>query len=184
MIRIVFHLLLLCFVPIRMQAQYFLEANIAYSDSFREWNIIMEKDSQELEGRLELTWAFRGDFTEWRYDLGNNRGDITQKFANNPGLWELRSENRVVSMRQVWPGDPTEWKIECEGRSFVFLTAQAGILDEWILKTDKYGELVLYTDRIGDPRDWLIADYMDIMISLEERLAAIFIGLYTSTPKF
>ena len=178
------YLSILLFLPICVCGQYFLELHTEFDDSFREWEMVLELDSTEIEGELELTWAINNDFTEWQYRVESLYGEIAQKFNNNPSLWELRSDGKVVTIRQVWPGDFTEWKISYDNRSFVFRPIYANQLDEWSVKGDKYGELIMYTDRLGDPRDWIISDYMNDDITFEERMAAIFIALYSSIPKF
>ena len=177
-------ILLFLFGITTMKAQYFLGARSAFSDSFREWELILEKDSTEIEGDLELTWAIGNDFTQWRYDVDGLSGEIYQKFNNNPGLWELRAEDRLVTIKQIWPGDPSQWKITLGKRSFTIRTLYNNQLDEWVLGDDKLGELVVLTNRIGDPRDWIIEDYMVDIVTFEERMAAIFIAIYTSTPKY
>ena len=165
-------------------SQYFLELRTEFDDSFREWEILLEKDSTEIFGELELTWSIGNDFTQWRYRVDDLDGDIVQKFNNNPGFWELRSVDKLVSIRQVWPGDPNQWKISCDERSFVFRTLYNNQLDEWTLSTDRLGELIVFTNVMGDPRDWIISDFMSDDVSFEERMAAIFIAIYTSTPKY
>ncbi len=170
--------------PYMLNAQYFLELHSESDNSFREWEILLENDSIEIEGDLELTWSIDNDFTQWQYRIEDLFGEISQKFSNNPGFWELRSEGRVVTIRQVWPGDITEWKISHKDQSFIFKVVYPNRLDEWSITDEKFGELVLYTERIGDPRDWIISDYTIESITFEERLAAIFIGLYSSIPKF
>jgi len=177
-------IVLLVIIPILLNGQYLLELHSEYDNSFREWEILLELDSTEIEGNLELTWGIGNDFTEWRYRIGDLDGEIAQKFNSNPGLWELRSEGEVVTIQQVWPGDISEWKISKGDRSFKFRIVYPNRLDEWSIVGDKLGELVLYTENIGDPRDWIVSDYTVDSVSFEERLAAIFIGLYTSIPKY
>ncbi|MDF1694292.1 MAG: hypothetical protein P1U56_00580 [Saprospiraceae bacterium] len=140
-------------------------------------------DSLEIDGELELVWGIGNDFTEWRYQIEDFEGTIKQTYKNNPSFWELRSDELSVSIKQVWPGDPTEWKISTKERSFTIKTLYGNRLDEWILKEREYGELVLYSEHPTDPRDWIITDYMIETITLEERMAAIFIALYSSTPR-
>ena len=170
-------------IPFCLSGQYLLELHSVSDDSFGEWEILLEKDSIEIEGNLRLTWGMNSDFKEWNYRVDDLYGEISQKFNNNPGIWELRSDDKVVTMKQVWPGDPTEWKISSEDRSFVFRSVYSNQLDEWDNIEEEFGKLVLYTETQGDPRDWIISDYMIDEISFEERMAAIFIGLLTSVPK-
>ena len=176
--------MILLIAPFMLSGQYLMELHSEADNSFREWEILLEKDSTEIEGELELTWGLGNDFTQWQYRVDDLDGEIALKFKNNPGLWELRSEGKVVTIRQVWPGDISEWKISNGDRSFVFKVVYPNRLDEWSIVGDKLGELVMYTENVGDPRDWIISDYTIDDVSFEERMAAIFIGLYSSTPKY
>ncbi len=182
--RIFIYILTLVVTPIFLNGQYFLELHSESDNSFREWEIILENDSTEIEGHLELTWGIENDFTQWQYRVEDRYGEIAQKFKNNPGFWELTSEDKVVTIRQVWSGDISEWRISHKDRSFTFRVVYPNQLDEWSITNDKYGELVLYTDRIGDPRDWIVADYTIEAITFEERMAAIFIAMFSSIPKY
>ncbi|MEM9547110.1 MAG: hypothetical protein AAGA77_14110 [Bacteroidota bacterium] len=182
--KIIFSIVLMLATPYLLEAQYFLGFHSEYDDTFREWNIVLEKDSTEIEGELELTWGINNDFTQWQYRVGDRYGEIYLKFKNNPGLWELAADDKVVTINQVWPGDVTEWKISHAGRSFVFRTTYPNILDEWAIKGNKHGELVIYTEYTGDARDWIVSDYTVEEITFEERMAALFIALQVSTPKF
>lgn len=179
-----FSYLIIClFAPVFLQGQYFLEFHTESDNSFREWEIILENDSTEIEGSLELIWGLNNDFTQWQYRIADQDGEISQKFANNSGLWELRSGGKVVTIRQTWPGDISEWKISHEDRSFDFQVVNQNYLDEWHIPDEKLGELVIYTENMGDPRDWIIIDYTIDSITFEERMAAIFIAIFSSTPK-
>ena len=171
------------FIPFCLCGQYFLEIHSVSDDSFGEWEILLERDSIEVEGDLRLTWGIGNDFSEWQYRVGDFYGEISQKFRNNPGFWELRSEDKIVTIKQVWPGDPTEWKISYDKRSFTFKVVYPHVLDEWSNVEQKFGDLVIYTENQGDPRDWIISDYMIDEITFEERMASIFISLLISSPK-
>lgn len=175
-------MLMLAF-PFLLNGQYFLELHSESNNSFREWEFLMEKDSTEVEGDLELTWGLNNDFTQWQYRVDELYGEISQKFNNNPGIWELRSEGKIITIRQVWPGDASEWKISYDERSFVIRAVYSHRFDEWSVVGNNYGELAMYTEIQGDIRDWIVSDYMIDSITFEERMAAIFIALYSSTPK-
>lgn len=182
--KIIFQIYLFIVIPLSLSGQYFLEFHAVADDSFREWEIILEKDSVEVEGNLRLTWGIDNDWTAWQYSIDDLDGDIVQKFKNNPGFWELRSDTRTVTINQVWPGDPSEWKISTGGRKYTIRTVYSNQLDEWALVEPKFGELIIYTETQGDPRDWIVSDYTIEEISFEERMASLFIALFTSIPKY
>ena len=182
--KIYVQILTMVFLPLLLSGQYFLEFHSVSDNSFGEWEIILENDSTELDGSLELTWGVNNDFTQWQYRVDERYGEIYQKFRNNPGVWELASDDKVVTIRQVWPGDFTEWKISHEDRSFVFRPIYPNQLDEWSIKGNQHGELVIYTEHLGDPRDWIVSDFTTEVITFEERMAALFIALFSSFPKY
>ena len=171
------------FIPFCLNGQYFLEFHSVSDDSFGEWEILLEVDSMEIEGELRLAWGMSNDFSEWQYRVDELYGEISQKFKNNPGFWELRSEDKIVTIKQVWRGDPTEWKISYNKRSFTFRSVYSNQLDEWSNVEQEFGELTIFTETQGDPRDWIIRDFMADEITFEERMASLFIGLITSMPK-
>jgi hypothetical protein len=179
----VIQVLVCLFIPFCLCGQYILELHSVSDDSFGEWEILLEKDSIEVEGELRLTWGMGNDFSAWQYSVDDLYGEISLKFKNNPGHWELRSEDIIVTIKQVWPGDPTEWKISYDKRSFTFRTVYSNQLDEWSNLEQELGQLTILTDTQGDPRDWIIHDYMLDDITFEERMASVFIGLITSIPQ-
>jgi hypothetical protein len=168
----------------QLDAQYIVAFNTENDDSFREWNVELEIDSSTfISGNLALTWGLGDDFTAWQYSIGENDGEILQKYANNPAFWELRQDGEVVSMTRTWPNDPTQWKIKLNGRQFTIKSKYGNVLDQWENRKSANGDLIIYTEREGDPRDWLIEDYMVEDIPFLMRLAAVFISIYSSSPK-
>jgi hypothetical protein len=168
----------------QLNAQYIIAINTENDDSFREWNVEIEIDSTTfISGNLELTWGLGDDFTAWQYSIGEYDGDIVQKFANNPAFWELRQDGEVVTITRTWPNDPTQWKIELDDKRFTIKSKYGNTLDQWQNKESDKGDLVIYTEREGDARDWLVEDYMNDDIPFIMRMAAVFISIYSSSPK-
>lgn len=177
-------LLFTFFVCVQLQAQYIIGFHAEHNDSFREWNVEVEMDSVTIiEGELALTWGLGDDFTAWQYSIGDFDGDIVQKYDNNPSFWELRQDSEVVSITRTWPNDPTSWKIKLGKQSFTIKSKYGNTLDEWQNRKSDKGDLIIYTEHEGDPRDWLIEDYMSDDIPFSMRMAATFIAIYSSTPK-
>ena len=172
------------FLSVQLQAQYILAFHTEDNDSFREWNIEVELDSVTvIEGDISLTWSLDDDFTAWQYSIGDFDGDIVQKYKNNPAFWELRQGSDVVSITRTWPNDPTSWKIKMGKEQFTIKSKYGNTVDEWLNKETKKGDLIIYTEHEGDPRDWLVDDYMNDDIPFCMRMAAVFISIYSSTPK-
>lgn len=168
----------------QLNAQYIVAFNTENDDSFREWSIEVEIDSTTfITGDLDLTWGLEDDFSAWQYSIGEFDGEIVQKFANNPAFWELRQDGEVVTITRTWPNDPTQWKIKLDNSQFIIKTKYGSILDQWQNRETSNGYLIIYTEREGDARDWLIEDFMNEDIPFIMRLAAVFIAIYSSSPK-
>jgi len=172
------------FISFACDAQYLLGFHTENNDSFREWMVEVEIDSlTTVEGKLELTWGIGDDFTSWRYSIGDKDGEIDQKYGNNDGYWELKQDGEVVSITRTWPNDPSQWKVKYNGQKITIKTKFGNTLDEWENRNTKKGDLIIYTEREGDPRDWIIEDYMNDDIPFSMRMAATFIAIYSSSPK-
>ncbi|MFT6337578.1 MAG: hypothetical protein ACJATI_004342 [Halioglobus sp.] len=168
----------------QLDAQYIVAFNTENDDSFREWNVELEMDSTTfITGKLGLTWGLGDDFTAWQYSIGEFDGEIVQKFANNPAFWELRQDGEVVTIIRTWPNDPTQWKIKLDDRQFTIKSKYGNTLDQWEVRESNKGDLFIFTEREGDARDWLIEDYMSNDIPFIMRMAAVFISIYSSSPK-
>jgi len=165
---------------IPVHAQYLLGLHSVYDDSFREWEIEVELDSTTtIEGSLEPTWGIGNDISEWRFDIGEMDGEIVQRYKHDPGYWELRLDGEIITIKQSWRNDPTQWKISKGDLSFVFRSIKGMQADEWQNNDPDLGDLILYSEHRNDPRDWLIEDFMVEDIPFEMRFAAVFIALYS-----
>lgn len=161
-------------------AQYLLGFHTENDDLLGEWVVEVEIDSTTIiEGSLELTYGLGSDTKEWQYSIGDFDGDILQKFKNDPTLWELRSDGETVTIKQTWRNDPTEWKITKGDQSMTIKSINGNNVDEWAVSDKNIGDFVIFTDRRGDPRDWIIDDYMNDVIPFDMRLAAGFIAVYS-----
>lgn len=181
-------------------AQQLSSVSTRWSDSFVEWDIfayetdstgtvLLDEDTEEpLEykaGGLQLRWLnLRDDWSEWDYELGDERGTIKMKWKDDPTQWELRSyDGNIVTMRASWANDPTEWRITNNAFSLTLRSRWTNQLDEWSVQDANRGNIKLYTFRRQDPRDWAIEDQLVDEVSNSMRLAIIFIVLFHSTPR-
>lgn len=187
---ILFATLLFFGVPLSGQ-QWFVGIETAWSDSFVEWRLYTEgaveeeDDSDELEatGELELRWKNQDNWTEWDYQINDERGQIAQVSRNRPNQWEVRGDGGLVTMRPRWNNDLTEWKITGGSVSFVFKSKWRNNLDEWIIVDDRYGHFSLQTAWERDPRQWNIYDELDEEVPINIKMAMVFIATFYSSPK-
>lgn len=174
----------LLFVALAGYGQYLVGLHAVWDDSFREWSVVATADdSTFIEGDLDITWALENDFTAYDFRLGELSGDFNVVFPNNTSNWQLRIGNELVSVRQTWPSDPREWKISLGDKQFSIRARYTDAYDEWQLTNDRYGEFYMYSEVIGDPRDWIIEDFMNDDVPLSMRLAAVFAVMQVISPK-
>ncbi|MDQ3016124.1 MAG: hypothetical protein M3R25_05320, partial [Bacteroidota bacterium] len=100
-------LIILFFSGVR--AQSIIGIGTAYNNSFREWTITT--DDEDVEGNLEMRWAFRDDWTEWDLRVGEIVATIEQKWEDDPNLWEIRCNGVVVNAKTTWPNEFNRWKL-------------------------------------------------------------------------
>jgi hypothetical protein len=176
------------------QSHWMSTISSRWQDSFVEWEIYaMDKKAyrddegaeEELYGELKLRWlGIRADWTEWEFDLGGIRGNIRQRWKDDPQQWELRSfSGTVITMRTVWNGDFKEWRVSDNTISLNIRSRWANQLDEWLVQDNTYGKFYLYTLRARDPRDWAVEDELSPEISEEMKLAMAFLAIFNSTPR-
>lgn len=175
-------------LPLSAQ-QWFVGIETAWTDSFVEWRLYTESEfddedeALEASGELELRWKNQDNWTEWDFQVGDERGQIAQVSRNRPDQWEVRGDGVLVTMRPRWNNDLTEWKITDGNTSFVFKSKWRNNLDEWILDNDHYGHFSLQTAWERDPRQWNIYDELNEEIPLNLKMAMVFIATYYSSPK-
>ena len=152
-----------------------------WSDSFKEWNIATTHDDEA--GELRTTWAFRDDFSEWDFRLGDTTARIRQKWDHDPTFWEISSEGVTVSARTTWPRDVSSWRLSDGKHVITFKSKYNNQFDEWEVREETNGYFSVYTYYERDPRDWVVVDEMNEDISFALRLAMIFIAVYHGSPK-
>lgn len=182
----------------RPAAQTLSGVSARWSDSFVEWELFAtladtvqaededsESPDEELYGEMKLRWLdLRDDWSEWDYNLGDERGTIKMKWKNDPTQWELRGfDGAVITMRAAWNNDFTEWRVTDNSISITLRSRWTNQLDEWQVEDANRGTFYVYTVYRGDPRDWAIEDNLDGSVSQPMKLALIFLAVFHSTPR-
>jgi hypothetical protein len=151
-----------------------------WNDSFVEWTIYTEYEGEE--GELRLRWTARETWREWDYRIGERSGQIRAKWPDRYDEWEVRGDNLIVSARALWRNDPREWRISGpDGRTYKWQSRYGNTFEEWVIGSEDYGFMEMYTTYLGDSRDWVIIDEIDV--SLPEKLMLVFLTIFHSTPK-
>ena len=188
-----------CWLAEAVQAQTLSSVSTRWSDSFVEWEIyaVMPQDTaatdpedsespeEELYGEFKLRWLnVRDDFSEWDYQLGDERGTIRQKWKDDPSQWELRSyDGNVVTMRAMWSNDLTEWRVTDNSVTLNLKSIWKNQFDEWLVDDATRGKFYLYTLAERDPRDWAIEDSLDATVTPSMKMALVFLTVFCGSPK-
>ncbi len=175
--KIVFLLLL---SPAIISAQHNLEwISTDYDDAFFEWTITTDS----LEGELDMRNIFQEDWSEWDYSYEDESfGQIKLKWKQDPSLWELRGDNQIITARTIFKGDFLGWRITDNERSVELRSKFRNMPIEWEMKSKKYGNLFIYQDFEGDPREWVIEDYTE-NLDIHFKTMIVFIALIHSVPR-
>lgn len=144
-----------------------------------------EPPQEQRYGEFKLRWLnVRDDWSEWDFELGEERGTIRAKWKDDPTQWELRTyTGAVVTMRTAWPNDNTEWRVTDNSVTLMLKSRWSNQLDEWLVQDATHGKFYLYTLNRQDPRDWAIEDGLDATISNPMKLAMVFLTVFQSTPR-
>lgn len=166
--------------PLLLAGQYLSGISSKWSDAFHEWTLY---EGDEPIGELNMRWILRSDWSEWEYRIGEESGTAKLKWKNDPREWEIRGYDELVMAKMIWSDDIREWRIS-NGRITLTLKSRWGNrLDEWQVREKTYGNFQIYTSWEGDPREWIIVDELAEEISLEMRMALVFIAVFHSVPK-
>lgn len=178
--KIIIFLVSLSFAP-PLISQQLQAIQARWSDSFKEWDVYTD----EGEGTLTLRWQVKSDWTSWDFRIGELSGTVEMRFKDNPEYWELRCGSEKVYMRTQWPRDITSWTIESEQGRLIWKSYWRDNLDEWLVetKTDP-NPFTMYTEYVGDQRDWVVNDQTDGQIGFPARLAMAFIAIFHAMPKY
>jgi hypothetical protein len=176
-----FSFLLLLFYVSDVNAQIITQISTVWDDKIDEWTIYT--DNEDVEGLLELRWPLKNDLSEWQYEVGEDSGIIKQTWKGNPNSWEIipATGPRIIA-KTVWKNDFTEWKIEYGNSIFRLKSKYRNIPFEWNIKKSREEEFLIYMYEEGDPRDWIIEDYIEDGNN-NLAMAISFIAIYTSLPR-
>jgi hypothetical protein len=165
-----------------------------YSDDFTEWEILgdvlvspadsvegteAEWDYETL-GRLTLLWPQKRDLRDWQYDLDGKRGSIRQKWSNDKTHWELSDYDSRITMQPTYPGEIRDWRITDNHVTLNLRCRYGNTADEWLVDDERHGTFYMYTEREGDPRDWVIRNKLGEEVPAGMQMALAFIVLYFS----
>jgi len=176
-----FVFLLQASLGVSLQGQALTGAATRWSDSFREW-ILYHQEGEA--GALELKEMGGDNWTAYRIRYRGEYGQTRLKWPDRADEWELRLGQDVVTIRAIYRGDPTQWRIIGQEIQFTFQAKHPNRPEEWQIRNEAYGQFLVYTRWQGDPREWIVEDQLvDERFSPAMRLAMLFTALVNSTPE-
>ena len=166
-----------------LAAQTFFGFATEWSDDLSQWEVFyLDQEGDEQVGRLELRWPLKGDWTEWKFELGELEGSIDVRWRNNPAEWELRSDDLTISARSVWANDISSWRISGGNNQIVLESRYGNTRESWQLRSSQFGSFNLQTSWEGDIREWEIQDELDEAIHPELKILCMFLVIYYNLP--
>ena len=161
---------------------YFTEIQSRWSDRFDQWELSGMYFEEPFTISIDLTWPLQNNWEEWRISGLDLDGYIRSKWRGDPSMWEVRFDDRIVTIQlRSGIGNP-EWEIREDGDRQVIRPRSAGNGNEWYIPRRR-NDWLMYTEYVDDPRVWLIEDYLDEEHSITFRIALVFIALWQSIPK-
>lgn len=182
--RHIFAIIIIIVFTNHLRAQYLLSFHTEWDDSFKEWLVIVEEnDSTIVEGSIDIRWSMDNDFDTYDIRIGENFGELKQVYKNNPTHWQLILNGQMVTITQTWPRDVGAWKMSIGKQTLNMNTRYSQIYDDWTIENHNLGQFNVYTETIGDTRDWIVDDFLNNDIPFVLRLAAAFVPIIVSSPK-
>ncbi len=152
-----------------------------WDDAFQEWEI--QTLDEEVDGSLNMRWAFKNDLTEWDFTIGEEHGSIRLKFPTGVQQWEVRVGNEVALIKQLWMNDLSQWRVTNDDISLTFKTKWGSNPFEWELRDTKKGGFKIYSQYEHDPRDWVIIDELNEEVTLSMKVGMMFVAIFQAMPK-
>ena len=180
--RILILLISLVMVSHLALSQNFSSISTAWSNDFAEWNLFQGEQEDPI-GQIKLRWQLKRDWSEWEFRIGDEIGAIKMVRKDRPDEWEVTGYGKTVNVRTRWPRNTSEWIIADGTKRIVIQSQYRNDGNVWYTPDEAYGYLELNTIWENDPRDWYIIDELSEAVSLEVKIALIFIPIFHSFPR-
>ncbi len=152
-----------------------------FADELTQWDVFDYANEQagELKLRFPPVAGRGGDFTQWSFRMDGFDGSIRPKITGRQDLWEVRVNNKVATVRTVYPGQFDDWAIQSGDQRIVFSVRDYNLLEFWSTRgPGEPGPYQVYTRFEGDPRDWEVLDQTTVPITAAAQLAMIWLPVY------
>ncbi len=92
--------------------------------------------------------------------------------------WELRAtDGEIITMKTLWANDFTEWRITNNTQTVTLKQKWSNDQNEWYVKDKTLGDISFKTAWNNDFRDWNITDDFSDDVTINFRLAILFVVL-------
>jgi hypothetical protein len=108
---------------------------------------------------------------------------IKQRTKGDANVWELRSNNTVLTIKTIYSGDFNQWRITDDSKTLTFKTLYQNVYDGW-KSSSKAGDFEVYSQWEMDPRDWIIYNKLNPEYNQPFVVAMVFIASFYSSPKY
>lgn len=161
----------------------FLGLSAQWDDRLDAWEVLYyDPEGEENAIELSQVWPLRTDWESWRLQGDDITGDISTQWRGDLTRWNIKIGEERLEIRQRWRNAPNQWEIVSDRGRSLLRTQLTNNANVWICSLEE-GDFAMYTMYDGDPRDWVIEDYIIDSLSDTEKLAMIFIALFQSIPK-
>ena len=172
-----------CFASLSFSQVFFTEVHSRWNDRFDEWEVFGSTvDDEEFVVQFDLVWPLQRNWEEWRIGGDLFEGSIRAKWPGDPGQWEMRINGDIIMINQLNRNDGNRWEIRNGTSRELLQTQWFNNPTQWFFPRHRE-QWVQYMEREGDPRDWIIEDYLEEITDPGTRLAAIFIIIWQTIPK-
>jgi hypothetical protein len=151
-----------------------------WNDSYVSWNI--HDDDSDNIGSLELNSAIPKDWSSWQYSIYDISGIVRQSVKGNPNRWDIRGENKIITISTSWNNHFDDWLITDNSISLKLRRESNSNGYIWTIEDRKLGNFSFQTINQRFPTDWEILDEFDEKISASMKIAILFAAIYTDCP--
>ncbi len=151
-----------------------------WNNSYTSWNI--HDEDEDNIGTLELNGLQSNDWSFWQYTLNGASGFIRPTVTGNSNRWDLRGENKIITISTTWNNHFDDWLITENNISLKLRkeTNSNGFL--WIIEDKKLGNFSMQTRNSRFPTDWNMLDELDEKITVSMKIAILFAVIFTDCP--
>lgn len=160
-----------------MQAHELIGVSTRYNDNLTDW--IIYATTEENDGYLQAMPMGNRRLDDWRWEVYNQYGNIERSFTPARMEWRLTGSGETITIRPVFPNDLSQWTVTDNEKTLrlQYKREKSGNRIYWESSGRHTASFKMYTVYGRDIRDWEIIDELPADISIQMKVAAVFIIL-------